>query len=182
MFCLCAVQQSPSFARQRLFTTGRNGRLHQPTKEFTLLRTTALAASIALAFIVTACGSDTTEKPSTKATDTASASPATTSATPDPKVALKKAVQGYSDKFLDGDIAAYDDYFSKGCKAKVERNYFLGILMTADQFGGRQPIKTFDATITGTSADVSYTFPNATINQSHETWILEGSDWKTTDC
>jgi len=145
--------------------------------------------------MLTGCGTDpatthptptapapTTESGASSATPTTAATSAT-SPSLGQEEALRAAVQGYSDAFLTGKIAAYDGYFSKGCKAKVVRNYFLGILTAADDtYGSPMPVKTFAATIDGNAADVSFTFDLAAINQSHETWVVEGGKWRTTDC
>lgn len=148
------------------------------------VKATALIAS---ALLLSACGgnNETASDPTSSVSPTVASASATPtpseSATPSDEDELKDAVTSYSDAFLTGDIAAYD-LLSKRCRDRMSRNYFLGILVAAeDTYGSALPIKTFVADVQGKLARATYTYDLEAINQDAEPWVNE-SGWKNDDC
>src|SRR4051794_7220545 len=63
------------------------------------------------------------------------------------EAALKVAVQEYSDKFLTGDLSAYDALSSR-CRTLVSQEQFSTIARLAGTvYGSALPVRTFDATV-----------------------------------
>lgn len=148
------------------------------------------ALFVASAFLLTACGANEEASPDPTASAATAPTVASASATPNQgesaapsnEADLKSAVTSYSDAFLTGDIAAYD-LLSKRCRDRTSRNYFLGILIGAeDAYGSALPIKTFKADIQGTLARVTYKYDVVAINQDSEPWVKENGAWKNDDC
>lgn len=111
-----------------------------------------------------------------------SAAATATAVTPTERQQLQKAVTAYSDAFLTGDAKAYD-LLSNRCRARMDKNYFIGMLLAAKTTYGRAlPIRSFKAKISDDMARVTYTYDLASINQTGEPWVREGIDWHNDDC
>jgi len=159
------------------------------------LTTTRLVLPIAALGLLALAGcgsssSDSADKTPSPATTTAtSPAPAQTTnsaptqdATADATADLKKAVKAYSDAFLTGDTTAYD-MLSKRCRARTDKNEFIGGLMAAKStYGSALDFKSFSADISGSMARVTYTYDVPAINQDAEPWVREGGVWHEDDC
>lgn len=153
-----------------------------------------MLAVAALTCVLAGCGEESEDQAGASETSgaPASATPASESPTaeespttaPEPNDAaeLRTAVVAYSDAFLTGDVEAYE-MFSQRCRDRTSKNEFVGILAAANStYGSALPIKTFDPTISGDLARVTYTYELAAINQDSEPWVREQGEWKQDDC
>lgn len=97
--------------------------------------------------------------------------------------ALRDAVTAYSDAFLDGEVTTAYKILSSQCRSQNSLAYFTGIVTAfSDTYGKALPIKTFEASISGDTATVSYTYDVPALDQIKEPWVLEGQQWKNDDC
>ena len=147
-----------------------------------------IAVALAALLALTACGGNDDSKPA-EASQAPSDAPVETSSTPTPsnkpepqKPSLRDAVEAYSHEFLTGH--GYDAYdrLTKRCQATVDRNYFAGLTLAAKERYGNLPIKSYEESINGDKATVTYTYANAEINQSDEPWVLVKGAWLNDDC
>lgn len=151
-------------------------------------RPTSLAAVITVLAMTLASCSDTDSSPKQSAasapqpsaTGTPGASPTTQAASTEQD--LRDAATAYSDGFLTGKPETYD-LLSSRCQSRVSEQEFGNILeMASATYGGALPFETFDATISGDLARVSYTYSVPAINQESEPWVREDGAWKQDDC
>jgi hypothetical protein len=148
------------------------------------VRTLTLICSVALS--LTACAgsgeAETALPDSTTASETATAD-ADASSDPAGEGALREAVQGYSDAFLNAEpIEAYE-YFSMRCAEQTSLSYFTGIVTAAKElYGASLPIKDYDAEVAGNLARVTYTYDVPALSQTREPWSREDGAWKLDDC
>jgi hypothetical protein len=92
-------------------------------------------------------------------------------------------VQEYSDAFLTGEVNRSWSLLSKRCRDRMGRDQWSRIVTAAAaQYGKGLPVRSFDATVSGDLARVSYTFDVAEINQDSEPWVREGGKWLEDDC
>jgi hypothetical protein len=150
------------------------------------VRTLTLIFSVALG--LTACaGSDEAETALPDAdwgTVTATApAGATASSEPVEGDALRVAVQGYSDAFLNAEPVEAYEYFSLRCVERTSLSYFTGIVTAAKElYGAPLPIRDYDAEVAGDLARVTYTYDVPALSQMREPWSRENGVWKLDDC
>jgi len=153
------------------------------------LKKYALVVAAAL-FTLVGCssGSEEAAQPTPSRSEAQSSTSATVKPSPaqtetaDPAPVLRDAVYAYSDEFLTGN--GYDAYkrLTKRCQAKMDKNYFEGLTLAAKSQIGNLPIKTYAEKLDGDSATVTYTYSDASINQTDEPWILVGGKWLNDQC
>ncbi len=150
------------------------------------VRTLTLIFSVALS--LTACaGSDEAETAlpdNTTASETDEAeADADASSDPAGEEALREAVQGYSDAFLNAEPVEAYEYFSMRCAEQTSLSYFTGIVTAAKElYGASLPIKDYDAEVAGDLARVTYTYDVPALSQTREPWSREDGAWKLDDC
>lgn len=144
----------------------------------------SLVVTLAAMLLIAGCGAEDAEP---KAEPSPSSSPSAPPTAPEPTVdeqaVLKKAVQKYSDAFLAGRGTEAYDLLSARCQKRMGKSEFLDIVTQAKAtYGSALAIKTFDATISGDLARVTYTYDVPAINQDAEPWVREGGQWREDDC
>lgn len=101
----------------------------------------------------------------------------------DAEADIRAAAQSYSDAFLTGDSEAAFDLLSERCQERHGEAGFTAIVeLAATQYGVALPFDTFAAEVNDDQARATYTFPDASINQDSEPWVMEGGEWKEDDC
>jgi len=99
----------------------------------------------------------------------------------DSGAALKSAVSAYSKAYLTGNGAAAYQLLSRNCRAKLPLSKLAALTEYAAELYGFVPIKTYRATIQGTTAQVTYTYAVAKINQTNQPWVYENG-WRNNNC
>jgi hypothetical protein len=145
----------------------------------------AAGAVMALA----ACGTSSTPTAagtSKPATSTRAAEPTTVSAQPtepQAEVALRAAVQAYSDAYLSGNGKAAYALLSARCQKMDTLEEFSALVDQAKNlYGNPLPMTSFKAHIAGGMARVTYMYMITAINQADQPWALEAGGWRDDNC
>lgn len=97
-------------------------------------------------------------------------------------VALRVAVQDYSEAFLGGDADAAYVLLSARCQARLSRDEFAAVVAAARKTYGPTPIRSLEVEVDGDMAQATYTYPVAALDQTAEPWVYEQLGWKQDDC
>jgi hypothetical protein len=159
------------------------------------VRAKSSAAVVAVAFLAIAgCSSSTPTGATTTGPSTSSATAASETAKPAPvpavagqamsdTLALRRAVQAYSDAYLSGKGKAAWSLLSARCQ---KMDTLAGFSSLVDQaktlYGNPLPMTSFTAHIAGGMARVTYTYTVTAINQADQPWTLEASGWRDDNC
>ena len=159
------------------------------------MRAKLSAAVVAVAVLAIAgCSSSTPTGSTTTGTSTPSATAASETAKPAPvptvagqamsdTLALRGAVQAYSDAYLSGNGKAAWSLLSARCQ---KMDTLAGFSSLVDQaktlYGNPLPMTSFTAHIAGGMARVTYTYTVTAINQADQPWTLEASGWRDDNC
>jgi len=97
--------------------------------------------------------------------------------------ALKAAVYAYSDAYVGDEADAAYALLSQRCQDTVARAALRSeINGAAPQLRG-QSIKTFKIdSLNGNTATVTYTYSDASINQTEQRWVFESGAWRYDGC
>ena len=150
-------------------------------------RINAVPAAVAV-MMAAGCGTPSTPTPVTAsmpAVATASStSPASTTPTPpSAEVALRAAVQAYSDAYLSGDGKKAYGLLSARCQKRYTLDGFSYLVSQAKTlYGNPLPMTSYKAHIAEGMARVTYTYTISGINQTDQPWTLEASGWRDDNC
>jgi hypothetical protein len=113
-----------------------------------------------------------------------SSTPGIPGATPTFDVALRAAVQSYSDAYLTGDADSAYGYLSPRCQTLLGHDAFTThVQTTASRYGDPLPFKTYKASEFGDAAYVSYTYMAAPeINETAQLWSRLDGSWHYDNC
>ncbi len=95
---------------------------------------------------------------------------------------IHEAAQTYSDAFLSGDSAAAFDLLSTRCQDELRMDFGTLVLEAETKYGDGLPITSFEAEVSGDSAQATYTFSKSKLNRDDEPWVFENDRWKQDDC
>ena len=98
-----------------------------------------------------------------------------------PDIALRAAVQDYSEAYLGGDADAAYALLSARCRDRLSRDEFATLVAAARETYGPTPISSLEVEVDGDVARATYTYPVAALDQTAEPWIYE-LGWKQDDC
>ncbi|GAB2831177.1 hypothetical protein GCM10027200_33330 [Lentzea nigeriaca] len=102
--------------------------------------------------------------------------------TEDSSAELEAAVRAYSDAFLSGNSAAYEQ-LSQRCKDRMPRAGFLQVIAAAkDMYGPQEIVSLKVDQIAGDLGRVTTTYAKSELNQRSEPWVRENGAWRVDDC
>lgn len=97
-------------------------------------------------------------------------------------VALRVAVEDYSEAYLGGDAEAAYALLSARCQDRLSRDEFAVMVAAARETYGPTPIRSLEVEVDGDMAQATYTYPVAALDQTAEPWVYEQLGWKQDDC
>lgn len=92
-------------------------------------------------------------------------------------------MQAYSDAYLTGAGETAYGLLSTRCQGQFGEKSFQQLVAAAGQtYGSKLPMKTFDATVSGDLARVTYTYSVSAIDQKDQPWTREDGSWHYDAC
>jgi PBP1b-binding outer membrane lipoprotein LpoB len=150
------------------------------------MRTRAtITLAAALLFALTACSSDSDDKPSTAESRPATSEQQEPSTVPTPAdtAGLESAVREYTDAYFKGDVNTAYGMLSGRCTEKINKPAMQALTDRAVGDYGHQDVKRFEVDqVSGDMARVSYGVGLPKFDQKQQPWVREGGDWKYDAC
>lgn len=100
----------------------------------------------------------------------------------DPTASLRSAVEAYSAAYLGDQPEAAFDLLSARCKGRVPLEQMRVLTSGAKRLYGSAAMTSFTATVSGDLGRATYTFIDASINQTDQPWAREQGRWRYDAC
>jgi len=148
----------------------------------TSTRNPAAVLGLALALTLTGCGGGKSKGAAPSPTPTLR--PATTNAaSAAAKAAVAKAVKAYSADLVAGKGRKAYPLLSGRCRTVITASAFKALAAQAHATYPKVKLKTVTVTdLKGTQAHVSYTYTQAVLNQTRQSWVKEHGGWRWNGC